>query len=298
MSDRGIAPDAWSLYSPPSAVWNFGNMWEMLSYGFMQRAFVAASLIGLVCAAVGVFVMLRGLSLVGEGTAHAAFAGVALAFLIGAPPLPLAIAFALATAWATGWLQERGRLQVDAAISIVYTLTMALAVLFIGLMKEANPQVYGYLFGNLLSVTPEDVRRIVALSAAILILLALFFKEFHFISFDQEMAEASGVPARPLFYLLLGLVALTIVSSMKAVGAILVVALLVIPAAAAKQWATTMRGMMTGAIAIGLFSAWTGVALSWRLDIASGVTIILLAMVFFFLSVFFSPKRRDARPTL
>ena len=97
-------------------------MWEMFSYGFMQRAFVAASLIGLVCAAVGVFVVLRGLSLVGEGTAHAAFAGVALAFLLGAPPLPLAILFGLATVWTTGWLQERGRLKVDAAISVVYTL--------------------------------------------------------------------------------------------------------------------------------------------------------------------------------
>ena len=272
-------------------------MWEMLSYGFMQRAFIAASLIGLVCAAVGVFVMLRGLSLVGEGTAHAAFAGVALASLIGAPPLPLAIVFGLATVWTTGWLQERGRLNVDAAISVVYTLMMALAVLFIGFMKEANPQVYGYLFGNLLSVTPDDVLQIAALAAGILIVLARFFKEFHFISFDQEMAEASGIPARPLFFLLLGLVALTIVVSMKAVGAILVVALLVIPAAAAQQWATTMRAMMTGAIAIGLLSAWAGVALSWRLDIASGATIILLAMAIFFLSVFFSPKRRGARPT-
>lgn len=267
-------------------------MLEMFSYGFMQRAFFASFLIGLVCSIIGVFVVLRGLSFIGAGTAHAAFAGVTLGFLVGAPPMLMAVLFGLATVWITGLLQRAGKMKPDVPIGIFYTLTMALAILFLGLMKSYNPEVYGYLFGSILSVTSSDVKMIFVLALVILFVLALFFKEFHFISFDQEMAEASGIPARNLFFLLLNLISLTIVISLKAVGAILVFALLVIPAAAAQQWATTMRSMIITSAAIGVFSSWAGVLLSYRFDIPSGATIVLLATAIFFLSVLFSPKRR------
>lgn len=274
-------------------------MFEMLSYGFMQRALIASLLIGLVCATIGVFVVLKGLSFIGAGTSHAAFAGVALAFLIGVPPLPMAVLFGLVTVWVTGWLHERKKMGLDTSTGIFYTLTMALAILFIGLMERYNPEVYGYLFGSILSVTRDDVRLISALSLGILLVVALFFKEFHFISFDQEMAEASGIPARALFFLLLGMVALTIVLSLKAVGAMLVFALLIIPAAAARQWAVTMQGMIAGAMAVGVFSSWMGVILSYWLDLPSGPTIVLLATAIFFLAVFLSPKRhKKASPVL
>lgn len=267
-------------------------MLEMLSYGFMQRALLASFLIGLVCSVIGVFVVLKGLSFIGAGTAHAAFAGVALAFLIGANPLLMAVLFGLSTVWITGYLQQTGKMKPDVSIGIFYTLTMALAILFIGLMKAYNPEVYGYLFGSILSVTPSDLKVILLLSLGILLTIFLFFKEFHFISFDQEMAEASGIPARNLFFLLLNLISLTIVISLQAVGAILVFALLVIPAAAAQQWATKMRTMMIISIFIGISSSWAGVILSYWFDLPSGSTIVLLATLFFFLSVLFSPKRR------
>jgi ABC-type Mn2+/Zn2+ transport system permease subunit len=265
---------------------------EMFSYGFMQRAFLASFLIGVVCAVMGVFVVLKGLSFVGAGTSHAAFAGVCLAFLIGAPPLPMAILFGLVTVWITGVLQEKGALKPDVPIGIFYTLTMALAILFIGLMGRYNPEVYGYLFGSILSVTPPEIWTILLLSLAILSVVALLFKEFHFISFDQEMAEASGVPARPLFFVLLSLISLTLVISLKAVGAILVFALLIIPAATAQQWARNMRAMMIGAVTVGVFSSWTGVALSYQMNLPSGATIVLVATLVFFISVILSPKRR------
>lgn len=272
-------------------------MFEMFSYGFMQRAFLASFLIGLACSVIGVFVVLKGLSFIGAGTSHAAFAGVALAFLIGAPPLLMAILFGLSTVWITGLLQEKGKLKPDVSIGIFYTLTMALAILFIGLMKVYNAEVYGYLFGSILSVTPFDLKVILFLSLAILATIFLFFKEFHFISFDQEMAEASGIPARNLSFLLLNLISLTIVISLKAVGAILVFALLVIPAAAAEQWAHNMRSMMTYSVLIGVFSSWAGVMLSYWFDLPSGSTIVLLATLIFFLAVLTSPKRRKgARP--
>ena len=267
-------------------------MLEMFSYGFMQRAFFASFLIGLVCSIIGVFVVLRGLSFIGAGTAHAAFAGVTFGFWVGAPPMLMAVLFGLATVWITGLLQRAGKMKPDVPIGIFYTLTMALAILFLGLMKSYNPEVYGYLFGSILSVTSFDVKTIFLLALVILLILSLFFKEFHFISFDQEMAEASGIPARNLFFLLLNLISLTIVISLKAVGAILVFALLVIPAAAAQQWATDMKSMLILSAVIGVFSSWAGVVLSYWFDLPSGATIVLLATAIFFLSVLFSPKRR------
>lgn len=270
-------------------------IWELFSYGFMQRAFIASALIGVVCSVMGVFVVLKGLSFIGAGTAHAAFAGVTFGFLIGVSPFGMAILFGLGTVWMTSSLQQDGKMKADVSIGIFYTLTMALAILFLGLMKTTNPEVFGYLFGSILSVTPSDLKMILILSAGILLCLALFFKEFHFISFDQEMAEASGIPAPMLFFLLLNLIALSVVVSLRAVGALLVFALLVIPGAAAQQWATHIRSMMIGSAAIGVFASWAGVILSYAFDLPSGATIVLILAAIFFLSVLLSPKRRQKK---
>ena len=143
-------------------------MLELLSYDFMQRSLLAAAMVGGLCSVIGVFVVLRGLAFVGAGTAHAAFAGVALAYLIGWPPLLLAILFGLVTVWITGWVEEKGTMKLDVSIGILYTTTMALAILFIGLMKTYNAEVYGYLFGNVLAVTVEELRTISALSIVVL----------------------------------------------------------------------------------------------------------------------------------
>jgi ABC-type Mn2+/Zn2+ transport system permease subunit len=268
-------------------------MIEMLSYDFMQRSLLAAVLVGAVCSVIGVFVVLRGLAFVGAGTAHAAFAGVTLAYLIGAPPLPLAILFGLATVWITGVMEEQGRMKLDVSIGILYTATMALAILFIGLMKEYNAEVYGYLFGSVLSVTTEELMIILGLSLVVLGTIALFSKEFYFIAFDQEMAEASGVPARRMFFLLLTLVALTVVVSLKTVGAILVFAMVLIPASTAYQLTHSLSHIYS--VVIGTLSAAGGVLLSYLWDLPSGPSIVLLATGIFFISVLFSPKRLRQR---
>jgi len=260
-------------------------MLEMLSYDFMQRSLLAAMLVGAMCSVIGVFVVLRGLAFVGAGTAHAAFAGVALAYLVGLPPLPLAIGFGLATVWLTGVMEEKGRMKLDVSIGILYTATMALAILFIGLMKGYNAEVYGYLFGSVLSVTPEELGIILALS------LLAFSKELYFIAFDQEMAEASGVPARRIFYLLLTLVALTVVVSLKTVGAILVFAMVLIPASTAYQLTHSLSHMTAYSVGIGISCATGGVMLSYLWDLPSGPAIVLLATAVFLLSVLLSPKR-------
>lgn len=266
-------------------------MTDFLTLGFFQRALLAAALTGGLCSAIGVFVVLRGLAFIGAGTAHAAFAGVALAYLTGVAPMPLAVAFGVSTVWITGILEERGRMKLDVSIGIFYTATMALAILFIGLMKSYNAELYGYLFGSVLSVTNEEIQITILLVCLVGSVLVLFSKEFFFIAFDQEMAEAAGVPARRLFYLLLTLVAVTIVLSLKTVGAILVFALLLIPAATAYQLTSSLRRMMSYSVALGLLVSVGGVLLSFQFDLPSGPAIVLLATGIFFVAVALSPKR-------
>ncbi len=267
-------------------------MLEIMAYGFMQRALLASVLVGILCSVIGVFVVLKGLSFIGAGTAHAAFAGVALAFLLDLNPMGMAVLFGLMTVWITGLLVEKGRMKLDVSIGIFYTSTMAMAILFIGFMKGYNPELYGYLFGSILSVTPSDLTVIAGLGLVVLVTLFLFYKEFQFIAFDQEMAEASGIPARNLFFLLISLIALTIVVSLKAVGAVLVYAMILIPAATAYQLTRSMKGMMIVSTLFGVLSSVVGMVLSYVMDIPSGAAIVLLATALFFLSVLFSPKRR------
>ncbi len=267
-------------------------MLEIMAYGFMQRALLASVLIGVLCSVIGVFVVLKGLSFIGAGTAHAAFAGVALAFLLDMNPMGMAVLFGLMTVWITGLLVEKGRMKLDVSIGIFYTSTMALAILFIGFMKGYNAELYGYLFGSILSVTPSDLSVIAGLGLTVLAAIFLFYKELLFIAFDQEMAEASGIPARNLFFLLLSLIALTIVVSLKAVGAVLVYAMILIPAATAYQLTRSMKGMMIASILFGVFSSVVGMFISFVMDIPSGAAIVLLATALFFLSVLFSPKRK------
>ncbi len=266
-------------------------MLELFTYDFMQRSLLAAAAVGGLCSAIGVFVVLRGLAFVGAGTSHAAFAGVALGYLMGWPPLVLAILFGLATVWLTGWVEEKGRMKLDVSIGILYTTTMALGILFIGLMKTYNAEVYGYLFGSVLSVTGEELSIIAGLGFVVLGLILVFSKELYFIAFDQEMAEASGIPARRIFFLLLTLVALTVVVSLKTVGAILVFAMILIPASTAYQLTHSLTALSLYSVVIGVMTSVIGVVISAAWDLPSGPAIVLLATSVFFCSVLFSPKR-------
>ena len=267
-------------------------MLDLLTYDFMQRSLLAAAMVGGLCSVIGVFVVLRGLAFMGAGTAHAAFAGVALGYLIGWPPLLMAILFGLATVWITGWVEEKGRMKLDVSIGILYTATMALAILFIGLMKTYNAEIYGYLFGNVLAVTSEELAIIAGLSIVVIGAIVLFSKELYFIAFDQEMAEASGVPARRIFFLLLTLIALTVVISLKTVGAILVFAMILIPASTAYQLTHSLSTLTWYSVLIGITCSVGGVLISSYWDIPSGPAIVLLATVLFFVAVIFSPKRQ------
>ncbi len=267
----------------------------ILAYTFMQRALVASVIIGVVCAVIGTYVVLRGLSFIGAGIAHASFGGVALGFLLGVNPFLSAIIFCLLTAWGIGWTSAKGEIKEDTAIGIFFASTMALGVLFVGLMKAYNVDLFGYLFGSVLAVTEQDIWLSLTIGGIVLLTVAVLYKELKFVTFDQEMAAVEGLPATGLYFLLLSLMALTVVISIKVVGVILVSALLVIPPATAYQLSDDFNKMMLDSIVVGVSSAVVGLFLSYWLDVASGATIVLTATTLFFLAALLSPRRRMLR---
>ena len=265
---------------------------DILHYAFMQRALVAAVLVGVVCSVIGTYVVLKKLAFIGAGISHSAFGGVALGYLLGVNPIGVAIPFSLAAAMAIGWVSKKGRVSEDTAIGIFFASSMALGVLFIGLKAGYNVDLFGYLFGSILSVSSSDIWLILGLGLGVIVVVILLFKEFFFMSFDEEMAAVSGLPVRTLYFLLLGLMALTVIISIKIVGIILVEALLVIPAAAAFQLTRNFVRMMLLSVLLGVVSSVAGLFLSYWLNLASGATIVLTAAAIFFLCFVFSPKRR------
>ncbi len=267
----------------------------MLSYTYMQRALVASVLIGAVCAVIGVYVVLKGLAFIGTGIAHASFGGVALGFLLHWPIVATAALFSLLGALGIGMVSRRSQVREDTAIGIFFTASMAIGVLLVGLMQGYQQDIFGFLFGSVLAVSREDLLLSAGLGLAVLLAVGLLFKEFLFISFDQEMAQVVGVPAVALYYLLLALIAITIVISIRVVGIILVEALIVTPAAAAYQLTDDFRRMMGIAVIVGVVSAVAGLFLSYTLDVASGATIVLTATALFGTAAVLSPRRHRRR---
>jgi ABC-type Mn2+/Zn2+ transport system permease subunit len=266
-------------------------MLSAFEMGFMQRALAAGMLIAALCALFSVFVVLKRLSFIGVGISHSAFGGVALGFLLGIEPTVTAVVFSAAVALLIGFVNRRGKLHEDTAIGIFFALTMALGILFIGLSGRYNVDLFGYLFGNILAIGRGDLIFIAIVAPVIFILVFSLFKELLFLSFDEEVAQVSGVPVTQVYYLFLAAMAVTIVIAIKLIGIVLVSALLVLPAATARQMTRSIRGMLIGAITVAVVVTAIGLFLSYQLDLASGATIVLLAGALFFLSLLYSNIR-------
>jgi zinc transport system permease protein len=267
-------------------------MTELLSLGFMHRAFAAGALIAVLCAVFSVFVVLKRLSFIGVGISHSAFGGVALGFLLGIHPTITAILFSGAVALLIGLVNRRGRLHEDTAIGIFFALTMALGIFLIGISRRYNVDLFGYLFGNILAVTKGDLRLVIVLVPVILAFVFAIMKELLFLCFDEEVATVSGVAVGPIYSLFLLAMAVTIVIAIKLIGIVLVSALLVLPGATGRQLARGYRGMMVYSVLVALVSTLGGLVLSYQLNLASGATIVLLSGVLFFLSFLFARVKR------
>ena len=259
------------------------TMIEWIHLEFMKNALAAGMMLSVVLAVVSCFVVLRRFSFIGVGVAHSAFGGVALGALLGISPTLSAIVFAVAVANAIGVVGNQKRLSADTAIGIFFSLAMALGVIFIGMSNSYNVDLFGYLFGNILAITHQDLRVIALLGGLVLVSIWIFFKEFMFVAFDSEVAHVSGIPVRFLDHFFLSILSLTVVISMKVVGIILVSALLVIPGAAAAQITDRYLPMFAVAIAVALVSTVGGLWISYYANLASGATIVTLASLLFFI---------------
>ena len=258
---------------------------HLLEYEFMRNALLAALLASVACGIIGSLVVVRRLVFISGGIAHAAFGGIGLGYFLGISPLVAVVPFTVACAILIGLINKQTKLPADTAIGILWAVSMAFGVIMIGFSPGYAPDLFGYLFGNILTVPSSDLWLMIGLDAIILIVVGLLFREFLAVSFDEEYAQASGLPVTFLYYLLLCLIALTIVLLIRVVGIVLVISMLTIPAAIAKQFARSLSRMMMMSSFLGIILTVSGLWLSYRFNLASGSTIILFSGLSFVLSV-------------
>jgi manganese/iron transport system permease protein len=263
---------------------------DPLAYGFMQRGLVAAILIGIVCAVMGTFVVLKGLAFIGDAVSHAAFPGLVIAFMLG---LPLYLGGAVAsvgTALAIGFVSRRGKLRFDTTVGVLFAGTFALGILLFSTIKNYVADLLGYLLGNVLGIGIGDLIQVAVLGAIVLVIVIAIRKELLFATFDPLGAAASGLPVAALEYLLLALLGVTIVVSIQAVGIVMVVAMLVTPAATAQLLVVRFERLMVLAAAFATIAAVSGLYLSFYANLASGASIVLIETLFFLIALLFGPR--------
>lgn len=268
-------------------------METLLALGFLQRALAAGLFLGLACAFLGVFLVLKKDAMLGHGLSHVTFAGVALALAIGALPLAVALAAAVLAAAALSWLKNRAGLYGDTAIGIFSSVSLALGVLLVSLSRKFNVSLLGYLFGEILAVRPLDVWLSAGLAAVTAAAVLAGGRKLMYVTFDAESARAAGIPTRRLDVLLSVLAAVTVVLGTKIVGLLLVSALLVIPAAAGLQVATSFRRAQVYAALTAVVSVVGGIAAAFVLDLPASATVVLLSFLLFCLS--FALRRKKLR---
>ena len=275
---------------------------EPLGTSIFIRALIASALVGVVCAVVGTYVVLRGLAFIGDAIAHAGFPGVVAAYLLGIPFYLGAAVAAVSTALAIGWVTKRAGIRQDTSIGVLFAGTFALGVFMFSTIKGYVADLFSFLLGNVLAITVTDLVALVLLGGGVVLVVALLWKELLYATFDPLGAAASGIAVERLEYLFLALVALTIVVSLQAVGIILVVAMLVTPAATAQLLTVRFTRLMLTAAIVGIASSVVGLYLSYWLDVASGATIVLVQTAMFLVVLGFGPRgllaRRRGRGTV
>ena len=268
---------------------------EPLGTTIFIRALIASALVGIVCAVVGTYVVLRGIAFIGDAIAHAGFPGVVVAYMLGIPFYLGAAVAAVSTALAIGWVTKRAGIRQDTAIGVLFAGTFALGVFLFSTIQGYVADLFSFLLGNVLAIGPADLVALVVLGGGVVLVVALLWKELLYATFDPLGAAASGIPVDRLEYLFLALVALTIVVSLQAVGIILVVAMLITPAATAQLVTVRFTRLMLVAALVGIGSSVVGLYLSYWLDVASGATIVLVQTGMFLVALALGPRGLLAR---
>jgi manganese/iron transport system permease protein len=264
---------------------------EPLQYGFMQRSLIVAIIVGLLCAVVGSYLMVQRLALLGDAISHSVLPGLAIAFLLGGNIFVGAFIAGVISTMAIAFIKTRSPIKEDAAMGIVFSAFFALGITLITVIQKDNKiDLNHFLFGNILGVTFDEVRDTSIIAALVLLVIVLVYKELLFYTFDPLGAKAAGLPVNRLNFGLMVIIALTIVASMKAVGVILVLSLLITPGATAYLLVKRLYQVMILGAVIGVFSSITGMYLSYFYNFPSGPAIVLVVSGFFVLALLFSPR--------
>ncbi|NIL58972.1 metal ABC transporter permease [Salinispora arenicola] len=254
---------------------------ELFQYPYMQRALIGALVIGLAAPALGIYLVQRRLALIGDGVGHVALTGVGAGLLLNRSPVLVAVIVASLGAIAIELVRARGRTSGDLALALLFYGGIAGGVMLVGLSDSTNASLHSYLFGSLSTISVTDLTTIVVLGVAILVTMLVLRPALFAIGHDEEYARVSGLPVRTLNLVLAVATAVTVTIAMRAVGVLLISALMVVPVAAAQQVTRGFRSTMTAAMALGLFAAGSGVYVAANADTAPGASVVLMAIASF-----------------
>ena len=270
---------------------------EPLTFPFMQRALLATLIVAVACAVVGAFVVSKGLAFIGDALAHASFAGIALALLLRRSIYLGAAAAAVVMSLAITLVSRRGRVSADTASGVLFAGAFSLGIVLISPARNYTVDLFAYVFGNVLGIGNEDLVVIAGTGLVVVLTVALLYRELVFVAFDPVMAEAEGIPVGLLQSLLLGLIGLTVMAAVKALGIVLVVAMLVTPAATASMLTHRFHGIMLLGAALAAIASVVGLYVAFYANVASGASTVLVSTLLF-LAVLLVPAGRSAGPEL
>lgn len=254
---------------------------RLLEYGFIQNAFAAALLMSITCGIIGTYIVSRRMVFISGGITHASFGGVGIGYFLGFPPLAGAAVFAVLAALTTENLTRKKVLRNDSIIAIMWSLGMALGIIFVYLTPGYAPNLMSFLFGSIITVTSTDLWFMFSLTVTVLLFFIILFRPILYISFDEQFARTRGIPVMLMNYLLIVLVALTIVLSIRIAGIILVLSILTIPQNIANIFTNRFGVIMVASVILGFVASMIGLAVSYYLDIPSGATIIFSLVIMY-----------------
>lgn len=256
-------------------------MLQLFEYGFIQNAFTAALLMSVTCGIIGTYIVSRRMVFITGGITHSSFGGVGIGYFLGIPPLAGAAVFAVLAALITENLTRKKILRNDSIIAIMWSLGMALGIIFVYLTPGYAPNLMSFLFGSIITVTITDLWFMFSLTTAVLLFFIILFKPILYISFDEQFARTRGIPVMLMNYLLIVLVALTIVLSIRVAGIILVLSILTIPQNIANIFTNRFSMIMIISVILGFIASMLGLVVSYYLDIPSGATIIFSLVIMY-----------------
>ncbi|KZK07732.1 Manganese ABC transporter inner membrane permease protein SitD [Lactococcus cremoris] len=271
---------------------NFIN--GLYEFHFLQNALITAVVIGIVSGAVGCFIILRGMSLMGDAISHAVLPGVVISYILGINFFIGAIAFGLLSSLIITYIKNNSLIKGDTAIGITFSSFLALGIILIG-VANSSTDLFHILFGNILAVQDIDKWLTIGVSIFVLIVIVLFFKQLLITSFDPLMAKAIGMKVNFYHYLLMVLLTLVSVTAMQSVGTILIVAMLITPAATAYLYTNSLKKMLILSSSIGAISSVLGLFVGYTFNIAAGSSIVITSAIIFAVSFLISPKQKFIR---